>query len=50
MMSVAGIGANPSTTDRICEAYLDVRRRPELASQIFNTEATEVAVGQGALR
>jgi hypothetical protein len=47
LMSVEGIGANPSTTDLICEAYLEIHRRPELAGQIFNTEAAEVAVGQG---
>jgi hypothetical protein len=47
LMSVEGVGANPSTTDLICEAYLEIHRRPELAGQIFNTEAAEVAVGQG---
>jgi hypothetical protein len=47
LMSVEGIGANPSTTDLICEADLEIHRRPELAGQIFNTEAAEVAVGQG---
>lgn len=47
LMSVEGVGANPSTTDLICEAYLAIHRKPELAGQVFNTEAAEVAVGQG---
>jgi hypothetical protein len=47
LMTVEGVGANPSTTDLICEAYLEIHRRPDLAGQIFGTEAAEVAVGQG---
>jgi hypothetical protein len=47
LISVEGIGANPSTTDLICEAYLEIHRRLELSEQMFNTEAAEVAVGQG---
>jgi len=47
LMTVEGSGANPSTTDLICEAYLEIHRRSVIAEQVFKTEATEVAVGQG---
>ncbi|MGM4927667.1 ThiF family adenylyltransferase [Tardiphaga sp. 619_E2_N8_5] len=47
LMTVEGSGANPSTTDLICEAYLEIHRRGDIAERIFKTEATEVAVGQG---
>jgi hypothetical protein len=47
LMSVEGAGANPSTTDLICEAYLEISHRPELANVIFGTSAIEIAVGQG---
>ncbi len=47
LMTVEGTGANPSTTDLICEAYLEIHRRDDIASKIFNTEAAEIPVGQG---
>jgi Prokaryotic homologs of the JAB domain len=47
LMSVEGAGANPSTTDLICEAYLEISHPPELANVIFGTSAIEIAVGQG---
>lgn len=47
LFTVEGDAANPSTTDLICEAYLEIHRRPELAHQIFGSEAAEVNVGQG---
>jgi Prokaryotic E2 family A len=47
LMTVEGAAANPSTTDLICEAYLEIHRRSELADQIFGTDAAEVMVGQG---
>ncbi|WP_262048159.1 thiamine biosynthesis protein ThiF [Bradyrhizobium sp. Bra78] len=47
LMTVEGASANPSTTDMICEAYLAIHGRPDLADRIFGTEASEVAVGQG---
>ena len=47
LMTVEGAGANPSTTDLICESTLEIHHRAELASVIFGTSATEIAVGQG---
>lgn len=47
LMTVEGAAANPSTTDLICEAYLEIHHRPELADMIFGTTAIEIAVGQG---
>ena len=47
LMSIEGAAANPSTTDLICEAYLEIYRRPELADVIFGKGATEITVGQG---
>lgn len=47
LMTVEGPAANPSTVDLVCEAYLAIFRRPELAGRIFGTEASEVPVGQG---
>jgi hypothetical protein len=47
LMTVEGPADNPSTTDLICEAYLKIHHRPELADMIFGTRATEIAVGQG---
>jgi hypothetical protein len=47
LMTAEGAAANPSTVDLVCEAYLAIHRRPELAGKIFGTEASEVPVGQG---
>lgn len=47
LMTVEGAAANPSTVDLVCEAYLAIHRRPQLAGKIFGTQASEVLVGQG---
>jgi len=46
-MSVEGPEANPSATDLICEAYRLIHAEPALRSEVFNTKAQEIAIGQG---
>jgi hypothetical protein len=47
LMSVEGPGANPSATDLICEAYRLIHADRNLRTEVFNTEAEAIAIGQG---
>jgi hypothetical protein len=47
LMAVEGPGANPSATDLICEAYRLIHADSSLRSEVFNTEAEAIAIGQG---
>lgn len=47
LLTAEGPKANPSTVDLICECYSEIHRRPDMAADVFRTDATEVLVGQG---
>jgi hypothetical protein len=47
LMSVEGPGANPSSTDLICEAYRLIHADRSLRREVFNTQAEAIAIGQG---
>jgi hypothetical protein len=47
LISVEGPGANPSATDLICEAYRLIHANRGLRSEVFNTQAEAIAIGQG---
>ena len=47
LMSVEGPGANPSTTDLICEAYRLIHADRSLRTEVFNTQAEAIVIGQG---
>jgi Prokaryotic E2 family A len=47
LMSVEGPGANPSTTDLMCEAYRLIHADQNLRKEVFNTTAEAIEIGQG---
>lgn len=47
LFTLEGANANPSTTDLVCEAYLELHARKDLRERIFGRGATEIGIGQG---
>ncbi len=47
LIAVEGPHANPSATDLVCEAYRLIHADRALRSEVFNTEAEAIAIGQG---
>lgn len=47
LMTVEGTGANPSSTDLMCEAYRLMLAQNEWRKEVFNTQGEAIAIGQG---
>lgn len=47
LIAVEGPQANPSATDIVCEAYRLIHADRALRSEVFNTKAEAIAIGQG---